>query len=423
MRVLFVTLSEKSHVYLMAPLAWAFIAAGHEVRVASQPMATETITRAGLTAVPVGSDHTIHHDMAGYRESQDYRTANWSRCERADVDWAELKERYGLSVPYAFAVYNDSMIEDLAAFADSWRPDLVVRDPLAYAGAVAARISGAAHVRLMWCADVWGRTRQTYLELMAEQPESERTDPLAEWLGARSEPYGFGCDEEMLHGQATVSTLPAALALPTASPELPMRHVPYNGRAVVWDWLREAPKRPRICLSLGASNTEDYGGDYVSVPEILDALADEDLEVVAALLPAQREQLTNVPDNVRAVDSVALHTLLPSCSALIHHGGYGSFATAMAAGVPQLVLSTLVSDHELRGRALQRAGAGVYVHHRDATARTVRDHVRRLVGQPEHGAAARQLKADCEAMPSPHDVARELERLAGAVRRRNRTVR
>ena len=412
MRVLFVTLSEKSHVFLMAPLAWALTAAGHEVRVASQPMATETITGAGLTAVPVGSDHGIHRDMSAFRESQDYRTANWSRCERDDIAWTELKERYELSVPYAFAVYNDSMIDDIAAFAQSWRPDLVVRDPLAYAGAVAARISGAAHARLMWCADVWGRTRRTYLELMAEQPESERVDPLAEWLAAKSEPFGFGCDEEMLHGQATISTLPTALSVPTASPELPMRHIPYNGRAVVWDWLREEPKRPRVCVSLGASNTEGYGGDYVSVQEILDALADEDVEVVAALLPAQREKLTAIPDNARAVDSVALNTLLPSCSAVIHHGGYGSFATAMALGVPQLMLSTLVSDHELRGRALQRAGAGAHLHHRDATAENVRDHIRRLTSEPESAEAARRLRSDCAAMPSPHDLVPALERLA-----------
>jgi glycosyltransferase (activator-dependent family) len=417
MRVLFVTLSEKSHVYLTVPLAWALTAAGHEVRVASQPMATETITQAGLTAVPVGTDHGIHQGMSAYRDTQDYRTTNWSRCERDGpdgVDWAELKERYEVSVPYAFAVYNDSMIDDLAAFARSWRPDLVIRDPLAYAGAVAARISGAAHARLMWCADVWGRTRHTYLDLMRERPEHERVDPLADWLSARSEPFGFSCDEEMLHGQATLSTLPAALSVPTASPELPMRHVPYNGRAVVWDWLREEPERPRVCLSLGTSNTEGYGGDYVSVPEILDALADDDVEVVAALLPAQREKLGTLPDNARAVDSVALHTLLPSCSTVIHHGGYGSFATAMAAGVPQLVLSTLVSDHELRGRALERTGAGAYLHHRDATAETVRDQIRRLVGKPEPAAAARRLRADCEAMPTPHAVVPALERLAAA---------
>ncbi|MEU1518319.1 activator-dependent family glycosyltransferase [Streptomyces sp. NPDC005811] len=412
MRVLFVSLSEKSHVYFMAPLAWALSAAGHEVRVASYPLATDIITGAGLTAVPVGTDHGVHRDMSAYRESQDYATANWSRCERGQVDWAELKERFALSVPYAFAPYNDPMIDDLAAFAQSWRPDLVIRDPLAYAGAIAARISGAAHARLMWCSDVWGRTRQTYLELMREQPESERVDPLADWLAARSEPFGFSCDEELLHGQATISTLPPSLSIPSASPELPLRYVPYNGRAVVWDWLREAPKRPRVCLSLGTSNTEDYGGDYVSIPRILDALADEDVEVVAALLPAQAEQLGTLPDNARAVHSVALSTLLPSCSAVIHHGGYGTFATAMVAGVPQMMLSTLIADHEQRGGALERVGAGVYLRHGDATVETVRDGVRRFVTEPETADAARRLRAESLAMPRPHDLVADLERLA-----------
>ncbi|GGS31280.1 glycosyl transferase [Streptomyces humidus] len=412
MRVLFVSLSEKSHVYFMTPLAWALSAAGHDVRVASHPAAVETITRAGLTAVPVGADHGVHQDMSAYRESQDYATANWSRCERDQVDWPELKERFALSVPYAFAPYNDSMIDDLAAFAQGWRPDLVIRDPLAYAGAIAARISGAAHARLMWCSDVWGRSRQTYLELMREQPESERVDPLADWLAARSEPFGFSCDEEMLHGGATISTLPPSLSIPSASRELPMRYIPYNGRAVVWDWLREPPERPRVCVSLGASNTEAYGGDYVSVPKILDALADEDVEVVAALLPAQVEQLGALPDNARAVHSVALSTLLPSCSAVIHHGGYGTFATAMVAGVPQMMLSTLIADHEQRGRALERAGAGVYLRHGDATVDRVHDGIRRFIGEPQAAQAARRLRAESRAMPSPYDLVADLERLA-----------
>ena len=414
MRVLFVTLSEKSHLFCMTPLAWALTTAGHEVRVASSPRLTGAITGTGLTAVPVGHDHDIHVDMTAYRESQDFASTNWSRCEPDQVDWAELRERYELSVPYAFAVYNDSMIDDLAAFSQSWRPDLVIRDPLAYSGAIAARISGAAHARLMWCADVWGRTRQTFLKLRQEVPESEWVDPLADWMSERSEPFGFGCDEELLHGQATISSMPPSVRTPSASPELSMRHIPYNGNAVVWDWLREAPKRQRVCLSLGASNTEDYGGDYVSVPEILEALSGEDLEVVAALLPAQRERLGAVPGNARVVDSVALHTLLPSCSAIIHHGGYGSYATALVAGVPQLILSTSVSDHVLRAETLQRSGAGIYVHHREADAEQVRSRIRRMVTEPGFAEAAGRLRAESDAMPSPHQLVPVLEQLAAS---------
>jgi glycosyltransferase (activator-dependent family) len=415
MRVLFVSLSEKSHLFCMTPLAWALTAAGHEVRVASSPRLTQTITGTGLTAVPVGRDHDIYKNMAAYRESQDFASSNWSRCEIGQVDWAELRERYELSVPYAFAVYNDSMVADLAAYADSWKPDLVIRDPLAYAGAIAARVSGAAHARLMWCADVWGRTRDTFMQLRSQLPEAERVDPLADWLTEQSRPFGFDCDEEMLHGQATLTSLPPSLrTFPGASTELSMRHIPYNGNAVVWDWLREDAKRPRVCLSLGASNTEDYGGDYVSVRDILETLSGEDIEVVAALLPAQREQLGAVPDNARVVDSVALHTLLPSCSAIIHHGGYGSYATALVQGVPQLILTTSVSDHVLRAEALQDSGAGLYLHHRDATADRVLSGIRRMVGEPVFADAASRLRAESDGMPSPHELVPVLEQLAAS---------
>ncbi len=54
MRVLFVTLAASPHFFVQAPLAWALRAAGHEVRVASQPDLMDTITAAGLPATPVG---------------------------------------------------------------------------------------------------------------------------------------------------------------------------------------------------------------------------------------------------------------------------------------------------------------------------------------------------------------------------------
>ena len=40
-------------------------------------------------------------------------------------------------------------------------------------------------------------------------------------------------------------------------------------------------------------------------------------------LPVRVEEIGSTPDNVRAVESVPLHALLPS-SLLIHHGGLGS---------------------------------------------------------------------------------------------------
>ncbi|MEV1049524.1 hypothetical protein AB0J18_31200, partial [Streptomyces sp. NPDC049916] len=64
MRVLFVLYAEKTHLYIQVPLARALEAAGHEVRVASQPELAPEITRAGLTAVAVGRDHGMGRLLA-----------------------------------------------------------------------------------------------------------------------------------------------------------------------------------------------------------------------------------------------------------------------------------------------------------------------------------------------------------------------
>ncbi|MEU3985434.1 activator-dependent family glycosyltransferase [Streptomyces sp. NPDC026672] len=411
MRVLFAGLSEKSHLYTMVPLAWALTAAGHDVLMANSPALTSSVTAAGLIAAPVGNDHTLHADMAGSRESQDADVANWSHLGRGQVGWRELLERYEISVPWGFARYNGPVMEDMVALARGWRPDLVVRDPLAYAGAVAARACGAAHARLLWSADVYGQARRTFVELSRNVPAAERRDPLAEWIDESAAPYGITCDEELLNGQVTIDSLPPSLRPSSSLHQLSMRYVPYNGTAVQWDWLREEPKQPRVCVTLGRTNTEAYGGDYVPLDDILTGLGALDVDVVAALMPEQAEQLGQLPPNVRAVSGVALNTLLPSCSAVIHHGGWGSFATALVNGVPQLALATNVADQELRGRALEKAGAGIFVHHSDVDAGQVLVHTRRLLEEPSFAAAARRLRAESRAMPSPHALVARLERL------------
>ncbi|MFB6441017.1 activator-dependent family glycosyltransferase [Streptomyces sp. NPDC056411] len=404
MRVLFAGLSEKSHLYCQVPLAWALTAAGHEVRIAHSPGLTDVVTGTGLVSAPVGRDHALHEAMSLAPESQDAEIANWSRLGPGEADWPALRERYELSVPHGFALYNDPVLDDTVALARSWRPHLVIGDPIAYAGALAARAAGALHVRLLWCADVYGRARRTFVDLLSQAPVDERVDPLADWLDERGAPYGVVCDEELINGQYTLDTLPPSLRPPSALQTLSMRYVPYNGTAVWWDWLREEPKRPRICVTLGTSNTEAYGGDYVSLSETLGALATLDIEVVAALHPRQRAALTDVPAGVRLVDDVALHTLLPSCSAVIHHGGWGTYSTALINAVPQLALSTTVADLEWRGRSLERAGAGLFVHHSEADAELVLRHTLQLLDDPGFASAARRLRDESAAMPSPYDL-------------------
>ena len=57
------------------------------------------------------------------------------------------------------------------------------------------------------------------------------------------------------------------------------------------------------------------------------------------LLSRHREHIPRtLPSDVRHVEYAPFSELLPRCAALVHHGGIGTSAQALAAGVPQLIM-------------------------------------------------------------------------------------
>ncbi len=68
-------------------------------------------------------------------------------------------------------------------------------------------------------------------------------------------------------------------------------------------------------------------------------------------LPAQ------LPHNVLHVSFAPFSLLLPYCAALVHHGGIGTMAQGLAAGIPQLVMP-MAHDQPDNLLRLQRLGAG-----------------------------------------------------------------
>lgn len=62
-------------------------------------------------------------------------------------------------------------------------------------------------------------------------------------------------------------------------------------------------------------------------------------------------------DHVKVVGSVSHAAVFPACRAVVHHGGLGTTATGLRAGVPALVLWTL-PDVQIRGAAIKRLKVG-----------------------------------------------------------------
>ncbi|WP_445170170.1 glycosyltransferase [Mycolicibacterium sp. Dal123E01] len=62
-------------------------------------------------------------------------------------------------------------------------------------------------------------------------------------------------------------------------------------------------------------------------------------------------------DHVKVVDSVNHAAVFPSCRAVVHHGGAGTIAAGMRAGVPTLVL-WVAAEQPLWGKQIERLGIG-----------------------------------------------------------------
>lgn len=413
MRVLFTTYPERTHFYAMAPLAWALRTAGHEVRFASQPRFADVITRSGLTAVPVGTNRDLRQLLA--------RDPNWFRIGLSGmpvpydvvdwpderVTWTYLQDGYDIQVPRWHKMCNVPLVPDLVAFARSWQPDLVVWEASTYAGAIAAAACGAAHARLLFSVDAFAVTRQHYLRLRAGG------DPLAEWLGSYCARYGFRFSEELVTGQFTITLVPPSLGVEARLRYVPVRYIPYAGPAVVPAWLRAQPERPRVAITMGLS-TADLTGEAVDLPDIFTELADQDIEIVATLPETARRDLT-VPDNVRLVSYVPLHALIPTCAAVMHHGGFGTLVTTATYGRPQLILPWN-NDGPSLAQKVAAQGAGLALHVFQGSGGPVKDRLLRILREPKFQAAADRLRADVLAMPAPNEVVGDLEKLTAEYR-------
>ncbi|GAA3854178.1 activator-dependent family glycosyltransferase [Streptomyces sedi] len=423
MRVLITTLALDSHFFNTVPIAWALRTAGHEVRVASQPDLMESITRAGLTAVPVGPDLNLMEqnreadggDQPGYGFGY-----NIAETDPEKLTWEYVRDTLKTYAHIAELAANQQTLEDLARLTDSWRPDLVIWDAMTYTGPIAAKASGAAQARLVFGTDHWARMRSLFLRLREEQAPGDREDGLGDWMRGRLE--GLGLDpakafgEELVYGQRTIDPMPEFLRVPgEPTNRIPVRPVSYNGRSVVPDWVHETPKRPRVFLTLGLTLPEANHQGF-PVYNLLKAAADLDVELIttvgAGADPSEVPGLDKLPENVRLVDFVPLNEVLPSCSAIIHHGGGGTLQNSLRHGTPQIIVPGWLWDEKATAQALAGEGAGLCIDPTEFTADSLSESLGRVLDEPGFREQAGRLRDELLARPTPHDIVPELEALA-----------
>lgn len=407
MRVMCTVSAWASHWYPMVPVLWALQAAGHEVRVVCPSSQAEALTRAGLTPVPLLDELDIAF-LARLRNVWDAQAGSWP------YEWTPPHPVTGAPMnavgDFGYGEFAKASQQKIATpvgrngvaatgFARRYAPDLILHEPLAAEGLLAARVTGTPSAVHLWGPIGTHETDPAAASVVEY--------PVASFKPHRAGPLGLDTAEHVIDPCA-VSLGPAV-----ASNRLPVRYTPYNGPGAMPSWVLDAPTRPRVSVVWGNSLTAMYGPPSFAVPLILDGLADLDVDVVVTTGARDLGTVGAPPANVRVLEQLPLHVLLPTCDAVVHHGGAGCLMTAVAAGVPQLVIPTGM-DQPVNAARLAASGAAISVPRPSASPSAIRDAVTSLLANASHRAAAAALRCENEDRPTPADLVPSLEKLAAA---------
>jgi rhamnosyltransferase subunit B len=114
----------------------------------------------------------------------------------------------------------------------------------------------------------------------------------------------------------------------------------------------------------------------------------------AIFLPRYEHHIPSMlPKSIRHFEYIPFRQLLPHVDGLVHHGGIGTCAQALRAGVPQLIHPMAYDQHDNAWR-LKRLGVGDWITSRHwqvptvtakllslATSEAVREHCQRFAGE------------------------------------------
>lgn len=385
MKILLTACPSHGHLFLPVPLGWALRNAGHDVLFALPESFVAAGDATGLPTAPLADVH-MHEVMAA-------TFAPLLERGFADADPAE-RGRYGIM---AFTRLAEAVADDIVELARAWRPDLVLSGAVEFAGPLAADVAGAQSGAYGWGTWLTGQAADGMRTGLKELYGRHGRDPMSAFPGTR------------------VDMCPAGLADPDGPPVERMRYIPYNGPGTA-AWLREAKRRPRVCVTLGGSlGGGDHPGGTDLLARVLTAVDGGAFDAVVALGDLDPAGLGRAPDNVRMERWLPLNQLLPTCDAIVHHGGAGTCLTAGVLGLPQLVMPQVADSFRFAER-LRALGVGVRLMPGETEPRAIRDAVSALLYDPDLRAGAERLRAEMTATAGPAALVPILEDAVGGAR-------
>jgi UDP:flavonoid glycosyltransferase YjiC (YdhE family) len=130
------------------------------------------------------------------------------------------------------------------------------------------------------------------------------------------------------------------------------------------------------------------------------------------LLTRHADQVpTNLPEGVRHFDYIPFSQILPKAACLVHHGGIGTSAQAMHAGVPQVVMPFGHDQFDNAAR-MQRLGVARTIKPKAYRASRVARVLSELLGDSRVAESARAVAARFQPEDWMHEICECVESLA-----------
>ena len=165
--------------------------------------------------------------------------------------------------------------------------------------------------------------------------------------------------------------------------------------------------RPLVLVSFTTTGLWDQTG---RIRNTLEALAGDPVRVLVSA--AQTNDLGPIPGNATVRPFVPHRQVLPSVAVTVTHGGHGTVAASLAAGVPVVVLPNPAADQPFLAGRVQELGAG-FALDGDSGPAEIRAAIHELLRDPSFAATARRLSLEIKAMSGAVGAADALERVAG----------
>ena len=384
MRALFTFTGGSGHFLPTVPFAQLLRERGHEIMYACQEGMVPTVVSAGWAAVASGGNTLLDPQ---------------ARRPLATVD--RVAEESAIRRSFAGRIARERT-DRLLKVAGKWRPDLVVRDEVDFAGAIAAEVLGLPHAAVVVIA-AGGFLRADVVEEPLAALRSEHGLDPAKAMG-------------MLHRYLTAVPGPPSFR----DPADPLPQTAHYVRPAVVDQsedhglassgtTRPSHGRPKVYVTLGTIFNQESGDLF---QRVLAGLAALPVEVVATVgYQINPTELGPIPSNVSVESFVPLVHMLRDTDVVVSHGGSGTVVAALAFGIPQVILP-LGADQPLTADRCVALGVGIALDALRSSPTAIRQATETVLTAETYRARASQVRAEIASLPDARHAGTLLERLA-----------